>query len=52
MKKESAKQPKKDKPDVELKDLTPTKDSKGQRRPGREMPGGMDPLRRRLGPLA
>ena len=52
MKEKSTKQSKKDKAAVELKDLTPTKDSKGQLRHVREMPGRMEPLRRRLGPLA
>jgi hypothetical protein len=52
MKEKSTKQSKQDKPAVELKDLQPTKDSKGQRRATREMPGGMGPGPRRLGPLA
>jgi hypothetical protein len=50
MKEKSSKQSKKAKAGVELKDLTPTKDSKGQLRRGREMPGGMEPVRR-LGSL-
>jgi hypothetical protein len=37
MKEKSAKQSKKDKPTVEIKDLKPTKDSKGQRRAGGEL---------------
>jgi hypothetical protein len=38
MKEKTTKQPKKDKPAVELKDLTPSKDSKGQLGRLREMP--------------
>jgi hypothetical protein len=49
MKEKSSKQSKKDKPAVQIKDLTPTRDSKGQVSYRREMPGGMEPLRRRPG---
>ena len=45
MKEKSTKQSKKEKPGVELKDLQPTKDSKGQVRLARELP------MRRPGPL-
>jgi hypothetical protein len=45
MKEKLTKQSKKEKPGVELKDLQPTKDSKGQLRLGRELP------MRRPGPL-
>jgi hypothetical protein len=45
MKEKSSKQPKKDNPTVQLKDLKPTKDSKGQGPRGREMPVGRVAIR-------
>lgn len=47
MKRKAVKEPKEDKPQVELRDLTSIKDSKGQlRRGGGEIPGRIEPVRR------